>query len=338
MASKGRDVDLQGTTTSLKNALAANRELQKQIYIQLQKILKKKEENRIRAAQCIKQMASVDLRQHRELTCKRKTPSEDQVKAIFPDDPPFTVRRRSAFRYDENRTWKFEYWTDPTGSTPEDNKDTFKRRRFEPLNTEQDVGKVNPQKKKDKKFSTTESNLIAREGTKDQETDWHEVSAKLQDRTAFECLKHFHQTTKKGKGPAKEKPSQDEVVDATILKYVALQGPQFVWDLPSIAHCSALVGGGKFSHRQLRIRANLTQLNPNFNKSTEALKQFWHKDEERKLVIAMKVYKNQVNPIQMASTHFPSRPTPYVAKKWERTLNPKKQAKGRKLDNSDDET
>ncbi|CAJ1951330.1 unnamed protein product [Cylindrotheca closterium] len=337
MANRGRDVDLQVTTLSLKNALTANRELQKQLTTQLQKILKQKEENRKKAAQCVKELASVDLRQHPEMTFKRKAPNESQIKALFPDEDPFSVRRRRAFRYDENRTWKFEYWTDPTGSTPTENQDTLKRRRFEALDTGQDVTKAKPQKKTEQMFSKTESNLIMREGTKGEETDWSEIAAKLEDRTAFECLKHFHQKIKEGKASGKEKPSQDEVVDATILNYVALHGPQFVWDLPSIAHCSALVGGGKFSHRQLRIRANLTQLNPNYNKSTETLKQFWHKDEERKLVIAMKVYKNQANPIQMASTHFPNRPTPYIAKKWERTLKPKKQRKGRQLD-SDDET
>lgn len=337
MTTRGRNAELQGTATSLKNALTANRELQKQLFSQLEKILKRKEENRRQAAQCIKQLASEDLRKHPELTFKRKSPSEDEVKALFPGEPPFTVRRRRAFRCDPDRTWKFEYWTDPTGSTPSDNQDTVKRRRFEPIENPEAGEKPNVQKKRDQKFSKAESDLIMKEGTKDQDADWHEIAASLKDRTAFECLKHFHHKTKEGKKAGKEKSSQDEVVDATILNYVALQGPQFVWDLPAIAHCSTLVGGGKFSHKQLRERANLTQLNPNFNKSTDALKQFWYKDEERKLVIAMKVYKNQANPIQMASTHFPSRPTPYVAKKWERTLNPKKQMLGRKME-SDEET
>jgi hypothetical protein len=320
--------DLSATKSSVKAALTANRQLQTQIARELERVMHRKQQNRNAAAACLKHICTLEAQQPEEVpTLKSRAPSMAQVTALMPDQPPTTVKRRRSFRYDPDRKWQLEFWTDPTGSSPEENSDTKTRRKLEPLSTSSSRNSSSASGGQTRPFSSEESELILQQPAP-QNADWHEIAAQLQDRTAFECLQHYHQ---KKKPEAPSVPSaQEELVDTTLLHYLALQGPQFVWDLPSSAHSSGLIGGGKFTHKQLRIKANTTQtVNPNYIVSSNSLKQFWKMDDQRKLVLAMKVYSNQTypNPVQLASMHFPNRPTSYVTKKWERTLNPKKTKK-----------
>lgn len=344
---KKQQHDLSATTLSVKAALTANRQLQAQLARELARILERKRQNRIDASTCLKQLYSTTSQQQLQNAIpegnKSKSPSVAQVTALIPKDPPITVKRRQTFRYDPNRKWTLAFWTDPTGSSPEENEDTKKRRTLEPLVTTAGAAPTKAANTKTRPFSKEESNFIVeQQQQQQQDPDWHEIATRLNDRTAFECLQHYHRMQKKKKKKTATTPEitpstqSEEVVDATLLHYLALQGPQFVWDLPSSAHSSGLIGGGKYSHKQLRIKANTTQtVNPNYTTtaaaaatttaSSTSLKNFWELDDQRKLVLAMKVYSsdNQTypTPVQLASMHFPHRPTSYVTKKWERTLN-----------------
>jgi hypothetical protein len=262
-----------------------------------------------------------------------------QVNALtnnISDTPSF--KKRSRYRYDPNRRWLLEFWTDPSGSRPEDNEDTGKRRRIEPLLQHQvDSAKAISAVTPSHPLSKQESNRIMQQASSNPSTvDWYSVASDIPgNRTAFECFQHYHQINNKTRN--KEPPSRDDDLDAALLKYLALQGPQFVWDLPSSASICGLIGNGKYNHKQLRYKANTTRtVNPKFMDSS----QVWDLDEQRKLVLAMKIYSLSENryptPVQLAAMHFPSRPTAYVGKKWERTLNRNSKMKKQQGDNHDD--
>jgi len=65
------------------------------------------------------------------------------------------------------------------------------------------------------------------------------------------------------------------------------------------------------------FRLNGTLLNPNYRN------EIWSQDEEKKLVLCMKAYRDNVSPIVKAGNHFPDRASKYVSVKWNRSLNPK---------------
>eukprot|EP00980_Cylindrotheca_fusiformis_P000253 scaffold54_cov110-Cylindrotheca_fusiformis.AAC.11 len=345
--------DLSATTiTSVKAALMANRQLQDQLKRELARILERQQQNRMAAASCLKQLQNTTLQQNAQQeeedslakgnNKSKKSPTVAQIMALIPENPPITLKRRQTFRYDPNRKWQLSYWTDPTGSIPEPNDDTIKRQRQRRRQTmEPHLSTTKTTTTATRPFTKEESKFILKEQKEQQQPnpDWQNIAAQLNDRTAFECLQHYYHKKKKKRGPEmptqeEEEQQQQQQVDDTLLYYLALQGPQFVWDLPSSAHSAPLIGGGKYTHKQLRIKANTTQtVNPNYTRPPSKLKHFWSIDEQRKLVLAMKVYSaadsnnnnnNYPSPVQLAAMHFPHRPTSYVTKKWERTLNPQR--------------
>lgn len=147
--------------------------------------------------------------------------------------------------------------------------------------------------------------------------------------------------------------------DEFLLRYMAMMGPQFVWDGHQIAHLTCRLFGPQrgpqqsnelhplgpiirpgFTTKNLYDRTTGSMWNPLFKDS------YWTKEEEQKLVIAMKIYhssesddgeitthrtstntqapsKARLSSIRRAAQHFfPARQPDSVSKKWERSLKP----------------
>ena len=107
--------------------------------------------------------------------------------------------------------------------------------------------------------------------------------------------------------------------DEFLLRYLALQGPQFVWDKTEAAQlCKTMFPTAV--PRQLIDRSKSHSVNPNM-----ILNSTWTSDEERKLALLMKMYQNFPEPTIMAATHFADgREARQVSMKWERSLCPLK--------------
>jgi len=103
--------------------------------------------------------------------------------------------------------------------------------------------------------------------------------------------------------------------DELLLKYVASLGPRFVLNVDNTADiCRVILPNS--SPAQIAARCMRTLLNPNF------FHEPWSEEEERKLVVLIKVYRDSANPITKAALHFPHRALKSVWDKWERSLNP----------------
>jgi hypothetical protein len=160
--------------------------------------------------------------------------------------------------------------------------------------------------------------------------DWKTIATSLKSnsnrmRTAWECFVHYKQslqTKPTGASGTSGNTTTSSEQDELLLRYIALNGPQFVWDTQAAAHVSSRLFSGMMP-KQLLNKSNQTVANPNF--TTE----YWTKVPERKLVLAMKAYhgyntddKNQPSALSMASSHFPDRASQQVSHKWERSLDP----------------
>ena len=156
-------------------------------------------------------------------------------------------------------------------------------------------------------------------GDKHQSVDWYELAmkhyAKFNRQTPWRCFSHFRsflQTPATTRCPPWS-PDEDEL----LLKYLAVQGPQYLLQGDSaVQTCRYL-----FPHRstvQLILRAQSTLVNPNY------IHDAWDPDEKRKLALLMRAYSNEQNPINLVSrtVHFPQRAPKSVAEKWTKTLNP----------------
>jgi hypothetical protein len=150
------------------------------------------------------------------------------------------------------------------------------------------------------------------------------------NRTPWEC---FCQYQKRHKPAASASASTTTITTTTteqdnhefLLRYLALQGPQFVWDTLAATEVSA-----RFlpttTPRQVLNRTNQSLLHPGLETKE------WNRSEERKLVLAMNLYHHHKNQnttdekqhsaLPLAATHFPHRNAIQVTKKWNRQLNP----------------
>lgn len=314
---------LSATKFSLQSALIANQQLQNQIEKELKIILERKKHNRNAAVQCIK---GLGVPQERETTEEKKKkrreapPTEEDVAALFNES--LSYKRRRLFRYDPNRRWTFEFWTDPTGSRPSDNQDTITRQRlmeklkFGPTPTSSDA------KRNFRPFSQQESEQILQYISQHDPPDWYTLAFQMKDRTAMECLHYFHALQRKEKqgneGETDQQPPWERHQELTLLQYLALQGPQFVMDKNSASQIEDLIGKNKFTVKQILHKTNSTKLvDP--RQGTKSNRHMWDIDEERKLALAMKVYSESTgfpSPEHLAALHFPTRPNSYVSRKW----------------------
>jgi hypothetical protein len=157
--------------------------------------------------------------------------------------------------------------------------------------------------------------------------------------TPYQCMVHYK--TKLRPQPDGSFTSEE---DELLLRYVAAMGPQFMWGYPQIADLASRIFPYKAS-RRIYERTHWSQWHP-LSKDT-----MWMKEEEMKLVLAMKIYSDsgengtssiggndtedeQTNQkravslekaaIRRAAAHFhPSRQPYKVSKKWERSFSPR---------------
>jgi hypothetical protein len=119
---------------------------------------------------------------------------------------------------------------------------------------------------------------------------WQDVATLLnRTATAWQCLLAY-QTKLTSSRSSPWTREEDEV----LLKYVAAMGPQWVLTLGSAADLSAHVLPNR-TPKQILARANTTLVNPNLTHG------IWSDEEERKLVLCMKVYRDTPNPIMRAA-------------------------------------
>jgi hypothetical protein len=169
------------------------------------------------------------------------------------------------------------------------------------------------------------------------------------NRTAWQCLVYY-QTKLQPTTMSTWSPRQDSILFA----YLAAMGPQFIWDMQSSAKLASHFFANQSTlyqlhapktNKQLLVRANQSLLNPNFQSD------YWTADDERKLVLCMKVYSaldsdtcdcnnieeedasnygasttsgrkppSAVN--QIAKVHFPHRASTNVSSKWYKRMDP----------------
>lgn len=162
---------------------------------------------------------------------------------------------------------------------------------------------------------------------------WDELQ--LEGRTAWQCFVAYQSRLSDSKKTAWT-PEQDEL----LLKYLAAMGPQFVVDMEAAAEISRAILPDK-TPKVVLTRINASQLNPNVSRTN------WSDEEDRKVVLAMKVYRDEPSPlvctavsaahnndtllppslihflfVLLLQIHFPDRMSKSVTEKWNRCLNP----------------
>jgi len=123
---------------------------------------------------------------------------------------------------------------------------------------------------------------------------WDKVASSLQsNRTPWQCFQYY-QTSINPSIPCKEwTPEEDEL----LLKYIAAKGPHYVVNITNCEDISKTLFPDRAS-KQLYIRANYTLMNPNLTTG------LWNMEQERKLALCMKVYKNEKRPLAKVAVSF----------------------------------
>jgi hypothetical protein len=146
----------------------------------------------------------------------------------------------------------------------------------------------------------------------DDHPPWDEVAQKMNtNRTPWQYFTHYQ----KDLNTSRRSLPWTEVSDELLFKYVSSQGPRFILNNTTATTICREVLPNRCP-KQILARCTRSLLNPNFAHGP------WTEEEERKLVILMKIYRDCNNPIDKASLHFPHRATKMVWDKWERSLNP----------------
>jgi hypothetical protein len=113
--------------------------------------------------------------------------------------------------------------------------------------------------------------------------------------------------------------------DELLVRYLALQGPQFIWDKSEAAHLGRRLFSKHTLPKQLIHRSKSHCVNPNLSGVVSDHNSSWNLRDERKLVLCMKVYQHYPEPAIMAATHFyPHRTARQVSHKWDRSLCPQR--------------
>ena len=160
--------------------------------------------------------------------------------------------------------------------------------------------------------------------------------------TPYQCMVHYKRKLRP-QPDGSFTPEEDEL----LLRYIAVMGPQFVWGYQEINDLASRIFPHKTS-RRIYERTHFSQWHP-LSKDT-----IWTKEEEMKLVLAIKIYSDTdvhsgVNSggeelseeplaqnlekarlalekaaLRKASAHFhPYRQSYKVTKKWERSFSPR---------------
>jgi len=142
-------------------------------------------------------------------------------------------------------------------------------------------------------------------------TSWEHISQSCMNRTPFQCFRQYHTHMNISSRNKKWNLYHDEF----LLKFVAAVGPQYVMDSRAASDLS-IKFLPHFDVTQILTRAHRSLVNPNLYCCR------WSQNEERKLVLSMKVYSENRNDIGKARNHFPHRSAKMVSEKWVRSLNP----------------
>mmetsp|Transcript_20046 Transcript_20046/g.49886 ORF Transcript_20046/g.49886 Transcript_20046/m.49886 type:complete len:713 (-) Transcript_20046:77-2215(-) len=167
------------------------------------------------------------------------------------------------------------------------------------------------------------------------------VTNKIPPITPYQCMVHYKRKLRP-QPDGSFTPEEDEL----LLRYIAAMGPQFVWGYPQITDLASRLFPHKTS-RRIYERTHFSQWHPLSKDS------IWTKEEEMKLVLAMKIYSDtpsddssenndgndnssatqnleksllasEKSSLRKAAAHFhPYRQSYKVAKKWERSFSPR---------------
>lgn len=172
--------------------------------------------------------------------------------------------------------------------------------------------------------------------------DWADIASSLSNdgshqRSAWECLVAYQTRFR----PVGSSTPWTLAQDQLLLKYAAAVGPQAVLSTDTVAHLSATLFPDK-TRAQIAHRLHHSLGNPKLSNDP------WTADEERKLVVLMKVYHDSTstppdrtspdhvaaNPpssadsastnktLNLVARHFPHRSSKSVTDKWRKSLDP----------------
>jgi hypothetical protein len=140
--------------------------------------------------------------------------------------------------------------------------------------------------------------------------EWAGIAASLVDRTAWDCLVAYQTRI----NPVQADPWTPEE-DELLLKYIFAAGPQLLIDKAFVERVQSSTMLPRKTKKQIFTRSTASLLNP------KLMHENWSQDEERRLVLLMKIYRDADADVYMASTHF-RRGTKSVVDKWCRSLSP----------------
>jgi len=155
-------------------------------------------------------------------------------------------------------------------------------------------------------------------GDSQKAINWYDLAkkhyAKFRKKTPWLCFCHFRSTLQNPLTRLQPwSPDEDEL----LLKYLALQGPQYLLQGDSLMQTTRHLFPLR-NTKQIASRARSTLVYPNYAHDA------WDPDEQRKLALLMRAYSNELNPINCVSrmVHFPHRAPKSVAEKWNKSLDP----------------
>ena len=139
--------------------------------------------------------------------------------------------------------------------------------------------------------------------------DWQQIASNFAGRTAWDCLVAYQTKIE----PVRSEPWTPQE-DELLFKFVAAAGPQCVLDKNFGREVVTNILPNK-SKKAVLMRVNQSILNPKLKHED------WSVDEERRLVVLMKMYSDSPRDLSLAMTHF-DRASKSVMDKWRRGLNP----------------
>lgn len=137
---------------------------------------------------------------------------------------------------------------------------------------------------------------------------------RISGRTTWQTFCH-HQKMKLTNPASTNDGAWTPLQDEFLLKYMAAMGPQYILSIAESCRLSISMLQDK-SPKNIMARANQSLLNPNLARSA------WSTEEDMTLVLGMKIYQNDANPLVPAGNHLPRRASQSITAKWYRSLNP----------------
>jgi hypothetical protein len=323
MADKAQSLPVE----ALQKTLASNKAVQEQIKEQLNYIEQRKRANRCQAARLSLSNPASSRTQHRNpplpeaewraryFVQKRSTvgpePNQDEVRRR--QCPTFSAERNPLWGLPENRKLLAHLETD---NGPPDYETIAKEVSTKKcIRSAEDCRIQLRNLKKSAPWTDDETKKLL-QLVKEAATpvNWKLIATGLgTDRTAWQVFRQYK--AKISKHVSLWTPLEDEF----LLKFIAANGPQYdTFSGEMNAFVAARFLPSKTRSRILH-RANRSLLNPIL------LNEAWGEEDERKLVLCMRVYSQEASkdpPVKLSSRHIPWRSRSAIVDKWERCLNP----------------